>query len=223
MPAVMKNNKTFSSVPGLYAEARIDNFQKDVYKNVRSYELIQLAKNDAIRYITAFSEYEKLGMGLYIWSREKGSGKSRLASTISNELVELGVRNKYASASSMLSEIQASWDDKNVSEANIIRKYIEPRLLIIDDVGAKSGQQWMNEKFFQIIDSRYQQNKPTIITSNFEAEKLPFDDRITDRICDANRFHIIHMPEESVRRNTRVNTETNFRAVYDKFKSGGKE
>lgn len=217
MSTVMKNNRRFSSVPGLYADALIENFSKDVYKNMRSFELFHLAKNDAIRYITAFSEYEKLGTGLYIWSREKGSGKSRLASTISNELTRKGIRNKFASASGILSEIQATWDEKGTSESKIFEKYIAPRLLIIDDLGAKAGQQWINDKFFYLIDERYSNNKPTIITSNYEADKLPFDGRITDRICEADRFMTIHMPEESVRRNVKSDNGNKFREVYEKY------
>ena len=217
---VKRNNKNFSTVPGLYADATINNLRKDVYKTVQGMQSIAEARNNAVRYVSAFEEYESAGMGLYIWSRTKGSGKSRLASTISNELTEFGVRNKFASASSILSEIQSSWNDKTVSEAKIISKYIEPRLLIIDDIGAKSGQNWMDEKFFQIIDARYQRNKPTIFTSNYEVERLPFDSRITDRISDIDRFFCIHMPEESVRQVSRSGEKSKFLSIYDDHKKG---
>ena len=78
-------------------------------------------------------------------------------------------------------------------------------VLIVDDLGARSGQQWMDEKFFMIIDARYQQKKVTIFTSNYAIRSLPFSDqRIIDRILDVDRFHVIKMPEQTVRTTTRT-------------------
>ena len=144
------------------------------------------------------------GLGLYIWSSARGSGKSRLASTISNELTEKGIRNKYASASNILSEIQKTWDDKNESEATILRNYIEPEVLIVDDLGARSGQQWIDERFFSLFDTRYAELKVTIVTTNYNVDSLPFDERIRDRLADIDRFYEIPMPNETVRDKARA-------------------
>jgi DNA replication protein DnaC len=201
----MKNNRKFATVPGLYADAIFENFKTDIYPKVTSKQLAVCAKNDAIKFVINFEKMEKAGMGLYIYSDARGSGKSRLASSISNELINIGVRNKYSSASAILSEIQRSWNDKGESEGKIIEHYISPRVLIIDDFGARSGQQWMDEKFLMIIDSRYQNNKVTIFTSNYDVRSLPFKDmRIIDRLSDVDRFHMIRMPDETVRPKSRV-------------------
>ena len=197
---IVKNNRKFAAVPGLYADANFDNFRTDLYTNVTSKQLAVCAKNDSIRYVMNFDKMEQNGMGLYIFSNARGSGKSRLASSISNELVNIGVRNKFASASGILSEIQKSWNDKDISEEKIIRNYIEPKVLIIDDLGARSGKDWMDERFLMIIDNRYQSNKVTIFTSNYDVSNLPFKDmRIIDRLSDVDRFHKVKMPDETVR------------------------
>lgn len=200
------NNKRFASVPGLYKEARFDNFRTDVYRDVDHRMQADAAMKDAMRFVEHFEAMEEHGMGLYICSEARGSGKSRLASTISNELTEKDIRNKYASASAILSEIQKTWDNTNhESEAMILRNYIEPKVLIIDDLGARSGKDWIDEKFLMLFDSRYQENKVTIITSNYEPQKLPFRDmRIIDRLMDIERFHMIRMPNETVRLNKRI-------------------
>lgn len=204
---VIKNNRKFASVPGLYADATFDNFKTDIYSNINSKQLATVAKNDSIKYVMNFEKMESHGLGLYIYSNARGSGKSRLASTISNELIKYGVRNKYASASQILSEIQKTWNEKNESEEKIIRNYIEPKVLIIDDLGARSGQNWMDEKFLMIIDNRYQGNKVTIFTSNYEISSLPFKDmRIIDRLSDVDRFYPIRMPDETVRIRSRVSS-----------------
>ncbi len=201
----MRNNRSFATIPGLYKDANFDNFKTDIYSRVDSRQLAVMAKNDSIRFVSNIDRMEKAGMGLYIYSDAKGSGKSRLASTISNELIEVGVRNKYTSASTILSEIQRTWNDKNESESKIIDNYVSLRVLIVDDLGARSGQTWMDEKFFLIIDSRYQNNKITIFTSNYEINSLPFkDNRIIDRLSDVDRFHVLKMPNETLRPKSRV-------------------
>ena len=193
-----KNNRNFAGIPSLFRDASFKDYRTDLFSEVEASALIKTAKEQAIKYVENYEKMEAYGLGLYIWSKARGSGKSRLGATISNELIQRGVRNKFSSASDILTNIQKSWNDKN--EDKIIQDYIEPMVLIIDDLGARSGQAWMDEKFFMIIDARYQQNKVTIFTSNYDVGSLPFNDqRIIDRISDVDRFHVIKMPEKSVR------------------------
>jgi DNA replication protein DnaC len=78
----------------------------------------------------------------------------------------------------------------------------------------------MDEKFLMIIDARYQSNKVTIFTSNYDVERLPFHDmRIIDRLSDVNRFHNIRMPDESVRQRSRIKSGGN-ELFYELAKKG---
>lgn len=200
----LRNNKKFASVPALYEDADFSNFKIDIYQQTRSRELATVALRDSKLFVQKFGHFEENGMGLYIYSDARGSGKTRLASSIANELMKQNVRVKYESANKILSEIQRAWGSSEVSENAILKNYIEPRVLIIDDFGARSGKDWMDEKFLMIIDARYQGNKVTIFTSNYEVEHLPFHDmRIIDRLADSKRFHAFRMPEESVRQRSK--------------------
>lgn len=197
---IYKNNRKFANVPGLYADACFDNFKTEIYSKVESRQLATIAKQEAMKYVLDFEEYQEKGMGLYIYSDARGSGKSRLASTISNELINLGFRNKFASASGILSEIQKTWNDNNSSEAKILENYIEPNVLIIDDFGARHGKDWIDIRFQDLINYRYQGKKVTIFTSNYEVNQLPFNDnRIMDRLSEIEMYHKIKMPNETVR------------------------
>ena len=199
----IKNNRNFAGVPALYRKETFETYRTDLFKEVEESSLIRLAKETAIKYVNNFDKMESYGLGLYIWSKARGCGKTHLSATISNELTARGIRNKFVSASDILTNIQKSWQEK--SEDKIIQNYIEPMVLIVDDLGARSGQQWMDEKFFMIIDARYQQKKVTIFTSNYAIRSLPFSDqRIIDRILDVDRFHVIKMPEQTVRTTTRT-------------------
>ncbi len=201
----LKNNKKFSAVPQLYADADFSNFQIKIYSKVNSLERASVALRDSKAFVDNFEKFDERGLGLFIYSEARGSGKTRLASSIANELIKKDVRIRYESANRILSEIQKAWSDSGVSENAILKNYIEPRVLIIDDFGARSGKDWMDEKFLMIIDARYQNKNITIFTSNYEIERLPFHDmRIIDRLSDVNRFHTIRMPDESVRQRSRI-------------------
>ena len=202
---IKQNNRNFAGIPLLYKNADFTNFDTQIYAGIKSKENATSALNDAKAFVSHFDEYERLGMGLYIYSDTRGCGKSRLASSIGNELIKNSVRVKYESANQILSEIQRTWNDKSVSEASALEKYTKPRVLIVDDLGARSGQDWIDEKFLMIIDSRYQSKKVTVFTSNYDIERLPFKDtRIIDRLTDIERFHPVVMPNESVRTKARV-------------------
>jgi DNA replication protein DnaC len=217
----LKNHRKFASVPQLYADADFSNFQIKIYQNVTSLERASVALRDSKAFVGNFDKFEEKGLGLFIWSDARGSGKTRLASIIANELIRKEVRVRYESANKILSEIQKAWSDSGVSENEILKNYIEPRVLIIDDFGARSGKDWMDEKFLMIIDARYQGNKVTIFTSNYEIERLPFHDmRIIDRLSDVNRFHNIRMPDESVRQRSRIRNGGN-ELFYELAKSEG--
>ena len=69
--------------------------------------------------------------------------------------------------------------------------------LVIDDFGTERATDWAGEKFYQIVNKRYINKKVTFFTSNYDLEKLKYDDRITNRIKE--RSFIAHFPEESVR------------------------
>ena len=201
---VKRNNKKFAAVPRFYEDARFNNFEVQIYNNLTNKQSADFALRMSKKYVSRFKEMEEAGMGLYIFSEARGSGKTRLASTITNELIANDIRVRFDSANDVLSEIQKSWNDNNISEQKILERYIEPRVLVVDDLGARSGKDWIDEKFLMIIDARYRENKVTIFTSNYEIERLPFrDTRIIDRLNDVDRFYSIKMPNETVRKKQR--------------------
>lgn len=212
MSQTLKNNKKFSSVPSMYQEAEFSNFMTDIYGKFENKAIASTALNNAKKYVIAFDAYEREGLGLYLWSKARGSGKSRLASTIANELTKKGIRTKFASASIMLGEISSSWGDKETNEHKIIESYIKPRVLIIDDIGAKSGKEWIDDKLFQIIDSRYSELKPTIFTSNYDLMSLPLDTRITDRI--KGKCLVVDLPNESIRSMEQNRMQNTFDEIF---------
>lgn len=136
-------------------------------------------------------------MGLFIWSRTKGSGKTRIAAGIANELMK-SYAVKFAVSLTILQEIKNTWRrDAEYSESRLLDALYTTDILVIDDFGVERPADWINDKLYQIINERYINRKVTIFTSNESLETLQYDDRITNRIKE--RTYQIAFPEESVR------------------------
>ncbi len=102
-----------------------------------------------------------------------GVGKTHLACSIANKLIENGIPIIYGTLINLLSELRNSYDtDNNISEMEIIKLYENVNLLIIDDLGKEKPSEWGLEKLFTIINSRYENNLPVIITTNYNQNSL---------------------------------------------------
>lgn len=212
MSEQFRNNKRFSNVPKLYKDAMFNNFKTDIYKQLSSKQLASVALHTCQKFVTRFDLFAEHGMGLYIWSKARGSGKTRLASTIANELTSKGIRTKYVSASDFLNEIQGSWKDKDVTTNQVIENYIKPKLLIIDDLGIKGNQDWISDNITNLVDKRYVNKTPTVITSNYDVMELPLNTRATDRIGAVCKN--ISLPNESIRQIQKASIDDAFEKIF---------
>ena len=188
----------FADVPEYFKDARLNNFKKSIYQSEESREMVvEIAK--AVRYwIQNIEQMKERGIGLYFYSGTKGSGKTRLAASITNELIDnYGVRVKFCTSVKILEEISSTWKKSDVNESKLIDDLSTADVLVIDDFGAENIKGWVNEKFYSIIDGRYTNKKMTIFTSNMRLDDLQYDDRITSRIKE--RVLQVPFPEESVR------------------------
>ena len=58
------------------------------------------------------------------------------------------------------------------------------RLLVLDDLGTENATPWVREKIFQIINYRYLNRLPTVITTNLDMQRI--EDRISSRLQDTD-------------------------------------
>lgn len=142
---------------------KFDNFEtnnsnKKVFDNLKNYSE-KLVKG-----------IEKKGL---ILAGNNGVGKTHLACSIANKLIENGIPVIYGTLINLLAELRNSYDtENNISEMEIIKLYKNVDLLIIDDLGKEKPSEWGLEKLFTIINSRYENNLPVIITTNYNQNSL---------------------------------------------------
>ena len=195
--AVMSRRLRFADIPEAFRGMDLKTFRMDVYRNPDSKKRVSDACKIIKTYLDDFENQKEQGMGLFIWSRTKGSGKTRIAAGIANELMK-SYAVKFAVSLTILQEIKNTWSKgAEYSESRLLGALSTADVLIIDDFGVEAPAAWINDKLYQIINERYINRKVTIFTSNESLETLQYDDRITNRIKE--RAYQIAFPEESVR------------------------
>jgi DNA replication protein DnaC len=119
-----------------------------------------------------------------------GTGKTHLAVAI---LRELAVGKKIKSETDacfipvpeLLAEIRASYRDGDPDERDIIDRYSRLPFLVLDDLGAEKTTEWSITTLYLIIDRRYRNMRPTIITTNLSLEQIAvaLSERISSRLA----------------------------------------
>lgn len=187
----------FANIPVTFKDMTLENFNYEIYSVGESKGLIGTACKSIKYYLDNFEKMQEKGLGLYIYSETKGSGKTRMVASIANFLLE-NHQVKFAVSADILSEIKNTYNDESeYTESQLINALNSTEILIIDDFGVERKSDWVNEQFYSIINNRYINKKVTILTSNFALETISYDSRITNRILE--RTFQIQFPAESVR------------------------
>lgn len=154
-----------AGIPQKYAEKGFDHY---VCKNQTQQRIFDVCKN----YAEQFPANEKLGKSLILLGGI-GTGKTHLACAIANYAILQHKRTAlFVKAWQVMLTIKSTYSHASqITTEQAMRKFIEPALLIIDEVGIQAGSEAERHLMAQLIDARYDENKPTIITAN-----LPIDD-----------------------------------------------
>lgn len=200
----MDRKLKFAAIPKEFDDQTIESFMTECYTTPQNRELAQMAKIIAKRYVEQFEEIQETGKGLYFYSSVKGSGKTRLAVSIANDLIrQKMISAKFATTIQILDQIKATWgevgkaDDEGRTEQSLINDIISVPVLVIDDIGVENVKDWINERFYNILNGRMIEKRITIFTSNCRMEDLKLDERIVNRII--KMALPIEFPAESIR------------------------
>lgn len=197
---IMNNRLAFANIPDAFKNLKLENFNISAYSTTENRNKANVVVRCVKYWLDNFESLKERGMGLYLYSKTKGSGKTMVAAGIANELMfQKNCQVKFCTSLQILNEIKSTWDrQSNQTESRLLDFLSTSEILIIDDFGIEqSDKPWINEKFYQIINNRYIDKKVTIFTSNDRLELLKYDERITNRIKE--RVFQIPFPEESVR------------------------
>jgi len=121
----------------------------------------------ASRFVEEFDPRD--GTGLLIIGNI-GTGKTHLAVGITKELVlNKGIPCLFYDYRELLKEIQNSYNSTvQTTELDVLRPVFETDVLVLDELGAVKPTEWVWDTVSLILNTRYNNNRTTIITTNFE-------------------------------------------------------
>jgi len=93
-----------------------------------------------------------------------GLGKTLLAKNLTHQAILRGHTARFTLASDMLHDLAAQ--DSDASLARRLRRYIRPTVLAIDEVGYLSYDTRYADLLFEVVNRRYQSQRPIILTTN---------------------------------------------------------
>src|SRR5271155_1135718 len=153
-------------IPKRYEHCELSNFTTDFPGADRSVAFAQIG---ASRFVQEFDPRE--GKGLLLVGGI-GTGKTHLAVGILKELiVSRGSACLFCDYRELLKQIQNSYNDSvQVTELQVLRPVFDAEVLFLDELGAVKPSEWVWDTVSLILNTRYNDNRTTIITTNFPDE-----------------------------------------------------
>ncbi len=154
---------TAAHIPVRYEHCELDNFRYD--PEDKSQKSIGAAKFLAGRFV---EEYPTDKTGLLLVG-SVGVGKTHLSVGIIKALArEKGIHCLFCDYRELLKSIQNSYNAAvQVTEMQILRPVFDAEVLVLDELGAVRSTEWVFDTVNYILNSRYNENRTTIITTNY--------------------------------------------------------
>lgn len=138
--------------------------------------------------------------GWLLFQGRYGCGKTHLAAAIANFAVDLGVPTLFITVPDLLDSLRFAFQDP---ESTFEERFNEIRgapLLIMDDFGTQNATSWAQEKLFQILNYRYINRLPMVVTTNLSLDDI--EDQISSRLQDPELVTRVHILAPDYRRPT---------------------
>jgi DNA replication protein DnaC len=138
-------------------------------------------------YAAKWPDRLKQGGGLVMCGMP-GTGKNHLALAIAKHIIQTHQDSAlFTTALRVARAFKSTWNkNADLTESEVIKAYTDPDLLIIDEVGVQFGSDSEKLILFEIINTRYEKMRPTILISNQTREELGafIGERVIDRMND---------------------------------------
>jgi DNA replication protein DnaC len=123
-----------------------------------------------------------------------GTGKTHLAAAIANYRLSLGDPAVFIVVPDLLDHLRSTFSPSSeVTYDELFETVRETPLLILDDLGTQTSTPWAQEKLYQIFNSRYNAQLPTVITTNLGPDQI--DPRLRSRLGDAQLSQLCEIRE----------------------------
>ena len=174
---------TAARIPRRYEHCELANFEFD-----GPYRSLAPARMAACKFV---EDYPIDRTGLLVIGTI-GVGKTHLAVGMIKELiVGKGIACLFYDYRELLKQIQNSYNDTvKTTELDVLRPVFETEVLVLDELGAVRPTEWVWDTVSLILNTRYNDNRTTIITTNYPnlAERERLGNNVSSRSSEAARY-----------------------------------
>lgn len=171
----------------LFTNSLMDKkFSNEIFENWDFSKGDKKMYNLGVKYCERFQEAKKEGLG-FLFYGTPGNGKTFLSNCIANRLLNNMYPVICVSINALLERIRktySKWGQEG--EDTILNALSIADLLIIDDLGTEQDTEWSRSRIYNIIDNRYRNGLPLIISTNKSLDQLKkmYHERTIDRLLE---------------------------------------
>lgn len=163
----------------------------------------RVAKTEAINYVKGFEQIEKERNNSIAFLGNCGAGKTHLSIAIANNLMAKNIGVLYMPYREVITRIKQVITDE-IDYAKAINKYKTARVLLIDDFAKGKTTESDVNIMFEIINFRYLNRKPIILSSELlQDDLLDFDEAVGSRLIEMAKGRILEA--KGIENNYRIN------------------
>ena len=155
--AVVERHMRDARIPQRYARCELSTFEHDMDSQREAYRR-------ASAFVDAFPVVDR---GLLLYGPH-GVGKTHLAVGMLKAAIRTrGARGYFFETRELLRLVRDTYNRSvDETEMDVLAPVLKADLLVLDDLGAERTSEWVQETLGLVVNTRYNERRPTIFTSN---------------------------------------------------------
>jgi DNA replication protein DnaC len=185
----------------LFSLSHLDELSDLTFESFKPRGRKGLGELQSVSLERAFNQAQHFASNLNGWLLLQGGfgcGKTHLAAAIANFAVGMGVPTLFLTVPDLLDTLRFAYDSVDTTFEQRFEQIRNAELLVLDDFGTQNATGWAQEKLFQIINYRYINRLPLVVTTNLALDEI--EARIRSRLQDPDLVTLVRISAPDYRR-----------------------